>query len=139
MLLALSAAAVTLIAVSAAWTVHSAPKYMKEDWRGLAAFLQTREASAEGSSLSEPEIALPLSYYFQQDLIEDGPALIPTCGDLCWWVLRQPYTATHAFTNRYTRTRSQSAAGSSRGCQKIEYWESPTGVSAWELACQAIP
>ena len=138
-LLAVSATAFALVGLSAAWTVHSAPKFMKEDWRGLAAFLQTREASAEEWSLSEPEITLPLSYYGQQERIEDDLALIPSCGDLCWWVLRQPYTATHAFTQSVQEPGRSQLPNPPAECEKLESWESPTGVSAWELSCPTTP
>ena len=138
-LLALSAVAVALIAISAAWAVQSAPKFMKEDWRGLAAFLQTEQAPAGALSLSEPEITLPLSYYLHLDLVEDTPALIPSCGDHCTWVLRQPYTATHAFTQSVKEPGRSQPPVPPEECEKVESWESPTGVSAWELSCPTGP
>lgn len=132
---ALLAAAAVTIALSAAWTVHSAPKFMKEDWRGLASFVQGQGASAESLALSEPEIALPLSYYVQQDFIEDGLALVPACADRCWWILRQPYTATHAFTQSVTEPGRSHPPDIPPWCRQLDVWESPTGLAVWEIDC----
>jgi hypothetical protein len=128
-----------LAALVAASAVHMASKFEKEDWRGLAAFLQNHGVRPETLSLSEPEIALPLSYYTGESLVTHLPALVPACQGSCWWVLRQPYTATHALT--------QSVAEPGRGplpdvppwCDQLDTWDSPTGVAAWKINCDTNP
>jgi len=136
----LAAVAAGLVTLSAGLTVHSAQKFTKEDWRGLAVFLQSRDADAGSLSLSEPEITLPLSYYFGEGLTHNAPSLLPDCGGTCWAVVRQPYTATHAFTQSVAETGRASPPLLPDGCDRRETWESPTGVAAWRLVCDgALP
>jgi hypothetical protein len=132
-----AAVGAVLVALSAGLTVHSSQKFSKEDWRGLAAFLLTQEGEAGSLSFSEPEITLPLSYYFGQALPLPVAGLIPDCGDACWWVLRQPYTATHAFTQSVAESGRASSPPLPDGCERTEGWDSPTGVEAWGLSCAA--
>ncbi len=73
----LAAVAAGLVVLSAGLTVHTAQKFTKEDWRGLAAFLKSQSADADALSLSEPEIALPLSYYFDERLLRETPSPSP--------------------------------------------------------------
>lgn len=130
-----AAVAACLIALAAALTVHRGGKFDKEDWRGLAAFLQSRDVTSESLSLSEPEIALPLSYYFDRGMMSESSALIPACGDSCWWVLRQPYTATHALTQSVREPRRGQAPAIPASCQARDSWVSETGVSAIQVVC----
>ena len=123
------------IALAAALTVHRGGKFDKEDWRGLAAFLQSRDVSSESLSLSEPEIALPLSYYLDRGMMSESLALIPACGGSCWWVLRQPYTATHALTQSVQEPRSVEALAIPDLCQATDSWVSETGVTAIHVVC----
>jgi mannosyltransferase len=132
-----AAAAAVLVALSAGLTVHSSQKFAKEDWRGLAAFLRSQDAEAGSLSLSEPEITLPLSYYSGQLLPLPVPGLIPDCDDSCWWVLRQPYTATHAFTQSVAELGRASPPPLPDACERTGGWESATGVAAWGLSCAA--
>jgi hypothetical protein len=130
--------AAIVVALSAGLTVHRAEKFDKEDWRGLAAFLQSRGANADTLSLSEPEITLPLSYYFAPEMTGETPRLLPGCGESCWWVLRQPYTATHALTQSVKEPERVSPRQVPDGCERRESWESPTGLAAWKVACLAV-
>jgi hypothetical protein len=124
-----------LILATTGAAVHTAHKFAKEDWRGLVGFLQSWSAGPEALSLSEPEIALPLSYYFGEDLVDDDLALIPECATACWWVLRQPYTATHAFTQSVTEPGRGSPPDTPPWCQQLDTWESPTGIAVWKIDC----
>jgi mannosyltransferase len=131
------AVAFGVAAMSAAFTVHAAEKLAKEDWRGLTAFLRSRGASPAMLSLSEPEIALPLSYYFDIRLMSENPRLIPACGSSCWWIVRQAYTATHALTQSVHEAGHPEPPMIPEGCTRPEAWESPTGVEAWKVVCPA--
>ncbi|MBM2842524.1 MAG: 2 protein [Anaerolineales bacterium] len=136
----LAAVAASLVVLSAGLTVHTAQKFTKEDWRGLAEFLKSHVAEADALSLSEPEIALPLSYYFDESFLDGTPShlLLPACGWTCWAVLRQPYTATHAFTQTVKEAGRASPPLLPDGCDLRESWESPSGVAALWLACDRI-
>lgn len=128
------AAAALLAGLASAFSVQVEAKFAKEDWRGLVGFLQDQGATIESTSLSEPEITLPLSYYRFADVESGVPALIPTCGSSCWWVMRQPYTATHALTQS-VKEPERSQRPVSQWCSAVESWQSPTGVAAWHQVC----
>jgi hypothetical protein len=134
----LAAGVACLVVVSAGLTVHSAEKFTKEDWRGLAAFLQSRGASIDSLFLSEPEITLPLSYYFAPEMMSETPRLLPGCGESCWWVLRQPYTATHALTQSVKEASRATLPTMPKGCKGLPSWVSAPGVAAWELTCDGV-
>ncbi len=127
--------AAIVVALFAGLTVHRAEKFDKEDWRGLAAFLQSRGAGADSLSLSEPEITLPLSYYFAPQMTGETPRLLPGCGESCWWVLRQPYTATHALTQSVQEMRRDVLPAPPAECEINDSWLSRTGIATWSLAC----
>jgi len=134
-----AAAAFSLAALAAASTVHGNSKFDKEDWRGLGAFLQSQNVGPDSLSLSEPEIALPLSYYTGEPLVTHLPALIPECQGLCWWVLRQPYTATHALTQSVAEPGRADVPDVPPRCDQLDAWDSPTGVAAWKINCDTEP
>lgn len=127
--------AAIVVALSAGLTVHRAEKFDKEDWRGLADFLRSQGASADSLSLSEPEITLPLSYYFVPEMMSETPRLLPGCGESCWWVLRQPYTATHALTQSVEEEGRSEAPDIPAGCSRGADWTSHTGLDAAEVTC----
>ena len=126
-----------LVALSAGFSVHSAWKFEKEDWRGLAEFLELEGATDDSYSVSELEITLPLGFYKFSDLGSGLPSLIPACETSCWWILRQPYTATHALTQSVKEPGRSSAPALPDECSQKASWQSLTGVSAWELQCLA--
>jgi hypothetical protein len=127
-----------VITSAAGAVVHTAPKFAKEDWRGLVGFLRSGNVSPGSLSLSEPEIALPLSYYFTEDLVDDELPLIPECPGECWWVLRRPYTATHALTQSVTEPGRPPPPEIPPWCRQADVWESPTGVAVWKLDCDPL-
>ena len=131
----LAAVAAGLVVLSAGLTVHTAQKFTKEDWRGLAAFLKSQAAEADVLSLSEPEIALPLSYYFDESLLHETPSLLPACAGTCWAVLRQPYTATHAFTQMVKEAGRDQETAPPEGCVSTNLWESQTGLGIMRVDC----
>jgi len=131
------AAIVCGIALAGAIPVHLAAKFDKEDWRGLAVFLQSRGVASDSLSLSESEITLPLSYYFDQERMDEGFQRIPACGRECWWISRQPYTATHALTQFVRERRDLTLPALPVGCREDDAWVSGTGVSAIHVVCSS--
>ncbi len=134
-----AAAAFSLAALAAASTVHGTSKFDKEDWRGLAAFVPSQDIGPDSLSLSEPEIALPLSYYTGEPLLTHPPALIPACPGSCWWVIRRPYTATHALTQSVAEPGRAGPPDIPPWCHQLDTWDSPTGVAAEKLDCDPDP
>jgi hypothetical protein len=126
------AAAIGLVAAA---QVHAAAKYLKEDWRGLQGFLAIAGATSTDLILSEPEVSLPLAYYGILPSVAMEQNLVPACGSHCWWVLRQPYTVTHAFTQSIDDPERPWLPEIPHSCRRATEWESPTGVQVWELAC----
>jgi uncharacterized membrane protein len=124
-----------LITLNAGFSVHRAWKFEKEDWRGLAAFLQSRGATEAPYSVSEPEITLPLGYYGLADVNAELPPLIPACGSSCWWILRQPYTATHALSQAVKEPERDEAPVVPEQCIRKGGWQSSSGVRAWKIQC----
>ncbi len=130
----LLAAVPAAAALAGALAVHVHGGYAKEDWRSLTAWLDA--APAASVYLSEPEAQLPLEYYgLDQQL---GGAIEPAaCQRDCLWVLRQPYTATHAFSQavadpRRTNWRPTPPAS----CAVADRAPLPaTGLHGWYLRC----
>jgi hypothetical protein len=85
--------------------------------------------------LSEPEIALPLSYYFDERLLSRATDADAACDEACWWIVRQPYTATHAFTQSVEEAGFRSPPSVPPGCTVQDGWESTTGIGARSLKC----
>jgi hypothetical protein len=126
-----------LIALSAGFSVHWAWKFEKEDWRGLAAFLLSRGATEDSYSVSGLEIVLPLTYYGLADVNAGLPPLIPACESSCWWILHQPYTATHALSQPVREPERDEAPVVPEQCIRKGEWQSSSGVRAWEIQCPA--
>jgi hypothetical protein len=126
----------TFVGLLNAWEVHSNPKYAREDWKGLSGFIIQSQAKEVPYWLSHPEMLVPFKYYFHEDnqlLERETP---PACTAPCWWVLRQPYTPTHAFTQSISDPDRPWKPGLSPGCQILEQWDSDTGLSAWLVTCR---
>lgn len=133
----MAVAVCTLIALSAGFSVHWAWKFEKEDWRGLAAFLLSRGATEDSYSVSGLEIVLPLTYYGLADVNAGLPPLIPACESSCWWILHQPYTATHALSQPVREPERDEIPVVPEQCIRKGEWSSSSGVRAWEIQCPA--
>jgi hypothetical protein len=127
------ALATIVVALSGGLTVHTAGKFNKEDWRGLVAFLHSRGVRLAELSLSEQEVALPLSYYYEEGLIDESLPIVPECSEGCWWVLRQPYTATHALTQSVQEVGRGGAPSVPEMCEDSDSWQSPTRIALGTL------
>jgi len=132
-----AAALAVVVALASAVGVHTAQKFQKEDWRALAAFLQKEGARPEETVLSEPEITLPLSYYSGRSPLDVSQHLAGECGPACWFILRQPYTATHALTQSVHEPDRAPPPAPPQGCQTEDGWASPTGVGVRQMKCPA--
>ena len=124
-----------ILGIAVAAQVLTAEKYRKEDWRSLVDAVQNGGAASSDMVLSEPEVSLPLTYYGALPAISAGDRLVPVCDRTCWWILRQPYTVTHAFTQSVQDSSRPWLPDIPAGCRRMTLWESPTGIQAWELAC----
>ncbi len=132
----LAIAGLGIVAVlGAGLSVHLAPKFAKEDWRGLAGYLRSEDALSAQLLLSEPEVALPLSLYLDPSLLDSPPSLIPACEQDCWWVIRQPYTATHALTTSLGEPGRWEPPQLPQACSVAGEWESSGNLLAWGLTC----
>jgi hypothetical protein len=123
------------VGVWAAWGVHAAPGYAREDWRGLVEILSSRRTNGQQIWLSDVEAVLPLTFYQAETSEVSSGGEPPACTTPCWWVLRQPYTETHAFAQGVMDPDRPWKPEMAGGCQVTERWESPTGLALWEVTC----
>ncbi len=124
-----------VVGMIAGWQVHTDPQYAKEDWRGLAAALASQAGPDPTLWLSDTESVLPLRYYYPAPFRTTGDSTPPVCASPCWWVLRQPYTATHAFSQAVSMPGRSWLPILPAGCSIRDRWDSPTGVALWQVAC----
>jgi mannosyltransferase len=118
-----------------AWQVHSDIKYAREDWRGLAAYLSEQPPSSVPFWFLHAEIVAPFEYYYHEPYKTISAGTPPACKEACWWVLRQPYTPTHAFTEAITIPERPWKPQLAPGCQILAHWDSPTGLAIWKIVC----
>ncbi|MBW8011160.1 MAG: hypothetical protein FVQ83_07965 [Chloroflexi bacterium] len=121
----------------AGWQVHVDVKYSREDWRGLSRYLEENAGEQPELWLSEPEASVPMQYYYRQDLSSastgDNPMM---CDFPCWWVWRQPYTSTHAFSQAVTLPDRPERPDLPDGCTILDKWDSSTGLALWKVDCE---
>jgi mannosyltransferase len=117
------------------WQVHSDLTYAHEDWRSLASRLRTNSTATDQIFLADPETIIPLHYYKIDIATRSDFSDIHACEGSCWWVLRQPYTATHAFSQSVTDIDRPWKTEIPMGCTLIEAFNSPTGVALWHIQC----
>jgi uncharacterized membrane protein len=118
-----------------AWQVHSDVKYAREDWRGLAAYLYGQAPSNSPFWFLHSEMVVPFEYYYREPYRLLAVSTPPACTQPCWWVLRQPYTPTHAFTQSVTIPERPWKPDLSPLCQLLDRWDSPTGLAIWKIEC----
>jgi hypothetical protein len=125
-----------LAMLGAIHAVHTQPAYKKEQWRQVASWLNRAPAGTE-VLMSEPELTLPLSYY-APDLSPAGLIGTTPCGSMCVWILRQPYTYAHAFSQSvHDPARDSWRPQVPANCQVLDdqRWES--GLETRMLACSS--
>ena len=123
-----------LATLGAVRAVHTQPAYRKEDWRQVAEWLQ-RAPPGTQVLLSEPELTLPLAYY-APDISSSGVIGTTPCRSTCLWVLRQPYTITHAFSQSVSDPdRSGWQPPIPANCRATEQRRWDSGLEARLLTC----
>jgi mannosyltransferase len=133
---------VVLLGVLGVWAgvyANLAPHYAREDWRGLAQILQTEAEETPRLWLIQKQMQAPLEYYYRQPYTLLPEDILPDCMTGCWWVARQDYTPTHAFTQAVTDPRHPWIPELPAGCQRLFAWDSPTGVLLWQAVCAEVP
>jgi mannosyltransferase len=115
--------------------VHLDIKYAREDWRGLAAYLYQQPPSGSSFWFLHAEMVAPFEYYYRKPYNQLPSGIPPACKEACWWVLRQPYTPTHAFTQSITIPERPWKPKLPSECQLMDRWDSPTGLAAWKIVC----
>jgi len=79
---------------------------------------------------------LPYVYYNKAENIEIlNDEESPLCEQGCWWILRQPYPLTHAFTQSVTGPNQDWIPTIPSQCVLKDQWESQTGIYAWKILC----
>ena len=124
------------IGVWSAAQIQTDTKFASEDWRGLVAQYDAFANPGDKVWLMEPEVQLPLSYYGLDNLELIDSENPPACETGCWWILRQPYTMTHAFTQSVADPNRPWLPESVAGCQQTLRWDSPTGIGLWRVICE---
>ena len=131
----IGAAAILTATFGAIQAVHYQPAYAKEQWKEVAGWLHQLPPETT-ILLSERELALPLSYY-APDVQPAGTISEVVCPSRCAWVLRQPYTSTHAFSQSVADPkRAAWQPGIPGGCTQTEAHKWPTGLETILMVCQ---
>jgi uncharacterized membrane protein len=126
-----------LVGVWSAVQIHVDIKFANEDWRGLVEQYNNLADKDDTIWLMEPEVQLPLKYYGLEDLEFIDSEDPPKCETVCWWILRQPYTATHAFTQSVPEPNRPWLPEIPPGCQQTNRWDSATGIGLWRVTCDS--
>ena len=123
-----------LVGMWAGWGVHSTVTYSREDWRGLVKNLNENKGEGEAIWLSEPEASFPMQYYLRGDLGEASSSdELLYCQLPCWWVMRMPFTRTHAFSQSVGFDKW--AVNLPDKCILLDRWVSESGLRLWKVQC----
>ena len=82
-------------------------KYARENWRELSSDLSQGTALSSKVWLSDPYLVLPLQYYFDGNITKIDFVSPPDSEGTYWWILRQNFTYTHAYTQSINPTRRE--------------------------------
>jgi hypothetical protein len=136
--LALSLVALILLSVGIlnSWQVHTDTKYRREQWQMLAEQVRAQSGARLPIWFQQPDSAVPFEYYYREPYVPIKSAIPPSCPQACWWILRQPYTPTHAFTQSVSISERPWLPELPPGCSILDRWDSPTGIGLWKVACR---
>lgn len=129
---------ILLILITGAFSAGSAlsaPAYEKESWGDLAADVTERGGSRPSLWFSDQASLIPFSYYYQGQFNPIQSETPPVCEDSCWWVLRQPFTPTHAFTQSVNPDRRGWLPALEGSCRTIAREDYETGLHLWRVEC----
>lgn len=115
-------------------TVHTEPKYAREDFRSASRLIA---ASPAPIWLSEVRSVLLFSYYHGEEYEALHSPTSEACAPQCWWVLRQPYTPTHAFTQAVSDPERPWLPDPPEGCMASTSMSGDTGIALWLLTCNS--
>jgi hypothetical protein len=123
------------IGIWTAFQVHIQTEYTKEDWRGLAAYLSEHPAGSDGVWFTDNEAQVALQFYMDDFSIIEGEE--PSAGSPPYWfVSRQPYTATHAFSQTVSEADRPWNPEPATICQPTDRWESASGLLLLHMLCE---
>ena len=126
---------ILLIGLWQAWQVRVDVKYLREDWRSLSLVLKNDSAETPTIWFSDPEAEVPFRYYFGTSYHLIQQIEPPVCKSVCWWILRQPYTSTHAFAQGIHDPDHRWLPEIPSGCAIQDIWGSPSGLESWKVKC----
>lgn len=79
---------------------------------------------------------VPFLYYYGGDFHQLNSLEPPVCQSPCWWVMRQPYTATHAFSQTVIMEDRPWKTELPEGCDILDRWDGRTGLMLWNVSCE---
>jgi hypothetical protein len=120
------------LAILQGMTVHTDPKYDRENWRAVSELIASSPAPVW---LSETHSILPFGYYHGESYAALDAPSAEACGSQCWWTLRQPYTTTHAFTQAIEDQERPWLPDPPAGCEVSSAWDDGSGIVLWRLRC----
>jgi 4-amino-4-deoxy-L-arabinose transferase-like glycosyltransferase len=129
---------VTIPSILGLWVGYSTLrelKYSRESWRDLYSDLSAEISLSSNIWLSDPFLILPLKYYFFDDYNQITSSSPPVCKEPCWWILRQNFTYTHAFTQSINPSNRPWVPIMPDGCAIIKQYNYNTGIKLWLLDC----
>jgi 4-amino-4-deoxy-L-arabinose transferase-like glycosyltransferase len=115
--------------------VHTSLTYVKEDWRALARTLALQPDDELRLWFSDPESVIPFQHYYLPPFVLIDAVDTGSCAQGCWLILRQPYTATHAYAQSVSHPRRPWRPELPAACRVGERWQSATGLEAWQVEC----
>ena len=118
------------------WQTHIDGKFAREDWRAMVEYLVNHIDENSLVWLSEYEAPVPFSYYYREDLTNVSAGGDPIlCTEPCWWILRQPYSDTHAFSQSIRTDGRPSYPDLPKECNLLDSWGGTTGLALWQIQC----
>ncbi len=123
------------IGIWTAFQVHIQTAYTKEDWRGLAAYLSEHADRSDHIWFTDSESQVALQFYTDELILLEGEE--PSVGSPSYWfVARQPYTATHAYSQAVSEADRPWNPEPATICQPTDRWESASGLLLLHMLCE---
>jgi hypothetical protein len=122
----------------AGFQIYQNCNYSKENWRALAEQLRKTNVSKQPVWLMDAESIPALRYYLGDWFEHLELAESAQCQDSCWWILRRPYTATHAFSSAVVSSGHLDDIRTPVGCSTELYWKDEAGLELWDVICEDL-
>lgn len=118
------------------WLMNWHPIFQNEDWRSLVSVFQSKRIAEEPIWFSEPEASIPFQYYYRKEIEAIQGEDVPICVTSCWLIIRQPYTATHAFAQGIPQLDRPWRIDLQNSCKRLgSIWQYP-GIEMLHIACE---